>query len=89
MTYKVSFSTLRLQGRLLLRTPSERYRWTGGKNAKPTRDDIIRLDQGFAGENRKPMTLVYGFDDAGEEAYKSKSYSSEFEPIGSDKPDQG
>ncbi len=84
MTKRSGLSVFRLQGRLLLEIPSERYRLARGKSAPPTPGDIVGLDQGFTGEDGNPMTLVYGFNSAGEDAYEAELYDSDFEPLSDD-----
>jgi len=79
MTKKLGISAFKSRGRLLHEIPPERYRLAHGDSARPKAGDIVGLDQGFTGEDGKPMTLVYGFESSGEEAYEAELYNSDFE----------
>lgn len=84
MMQKLGISSFKLRGRLLLEVPSERFRLARENCAPPKIGDIVGLDQGFAGEDGKPMTLVYGFDNSGDEAYEAELYDSDFVPVDAD-----
>ena len=81
MTKNLGISAFKSRGRLLHEIPPERYRLARGDSARPQSGDIVGLDQGFTGGDGKPMTLVYGFDLSGEEAYKAELYDSDFELV--------
>ena len=82
MTSKSGISVFDLRGRLLREIPRERYRSLDRGNAVPEIGDIVGLDQGFTGEDGKPMTLVYGFGSSGE--YEAELYDSDFEMVARD-----
>ena len=76
---RLGISAFNSTGRILREIPRERYRSLDGGTATPQIGDIVGLDQGFTGEDGKPMTLVYGFSSSGE--YEAKLYNSDFEML--------
>ncbi|MBX2886470.1 MAG: hypothetical protein KTR32_41330 [Granulosicoccus sp.] len=47
----------------------------------PKKGDIVGLDQGFTAEDGSPMTLAYGFDSMGEQAYEAELFDDDFQPL--------
>lgn len=69
------------RGRLLHEIPPERFRLAREDSARPQARDIVGLDRGFTGDDEEPMTLVYGFDNSGEQAHEAELYDFDFEVV--------
>ena len=65
---------------LLYDIPSNRYRVFDEQTTPPKKGDIVQLDQGYTGEDGKPMYLAYGVDSSGKFVYEVDVYESELGP---------
>ena len=67
--------------------PSTRYSATSTGIAPPKAGDTVYLDQGYTGEDGKPMCHAYMYDDVENISYSLELYETELEPSNSDQVD--
>jgi hypothetical protein len=65
---------------LLVSLPPERYRVLPSRGRAPKLGDVVQLEQGYTGEDGKPMVLAYGLASDGDWLYSAEIYESEIGP---------
>lgn len=65
---------------LLVSLPPDRYRVSKHGGRAPSVGDVVELDQGYTGEDGRPMVLAYGLGADGHSLYEADIYESEIGP---------
>ncbi len=73
-------NTMPPRAHLIVSLPPNRYRVSQNGGRAPRVGDVVQLDQGYTGEDGKPMVLAYGLSADGYWLYEAEIYESEIGP---------